>query len=219
MDVWISSVKINMFISKERNFIYLRVPKTGSTSMMNYLIDNLGSNEGTIHTLMNIFQWEGKNLPVEKEKLWPHSNITEILEHRIIDNHFLEKTNIYACLRNPVERFLSCCYHFEKLENDVNKLVEKGLKLYTESNFPIFWPQSNWCFFNNKPVNKIFLYKDFDKAAQEMTGLKGIVNYQHRDDSEQINNITTLDFNLVQEIEKLYIDDVILYKSLISNSI
>ena len=209
-----------MFISKERNFIYLRVPKTGSTSMMNYLRDNLGNNEGTTYTLMNIFEWEGKNLPIGQEKFNPHSTITEALKNGIIDNSFLEKTNIYACLRDPIERFLSCCYHFKNPNNDflnsndTNKLVEQGLKFYAKSNFHIFWPQSNWCLFNGKPINKLFLHKDFDKAAQEMSGIEGSVNYQHRDDSKEVNNTKISDVDLIKQIQTIYDDDVVLYNLL-----
>ena len=81
-----------MFISKERNFIYLRVPKTGSTSMMNYLRDNLGNNEGTTYTLMNIFEWEGKNLPIGQVVL---RSKAIILTGNVVANSLQINNNVY----------------------------------------------------------------------------------------------------------------------------
>ena len=208
-----------MFVSKERNFIYLRVPKTGSTSMSNYLRDQLGANEGSIYTVINLLEMQGKNLPQGLEMLNPHSNTVQIVDAGIVDLAFVEQANIYACLRDPIERFLSRCYHIKHFDrnsraqiNDKNKLVEACLPMYTDT-YHMWWPQITWCILNGKPVNKLFLYEDFDKAAQEMTGMQGAVNYHHRDDCHE-NDSTPLDNSLVQEIEKLYADDVALYKSL-----
>jgi hypothetical protein len=187
--------------------------------MSNYLIDKLGGNSDSIYTVINLLGMNSKNLPRNFEGFNPHSSIEQIIDAEIVDKKFVEQTNIYACLRNPVDRFISRSYHIKNFDHNSqvqglskNKLVEKCLKMY-ELTFHMWWHQTTWCTLNGKPVNKLFLYEDFDKAAFEMTGIDSPVNHHHRNDCHEIDP-TPLDSHLVQEIEKLYSDDVALYNSI-----
>ena len=208
-----------MFVSKKQNFIYLRTPKSGSTSMSNYLIDKLGGNADSIYTVINLLDIGCKNLPQGFEWLNPHSSIEQIVKAGVVDKKFVDQANIYACLREPVDRFISRAYHiknFDKVrtaqELSKNQLIEKCLTMY-DPTFHMWWSQTTWCTLNGKPVNKLFLHEDFDKAASEMTGVDASVNYHHRSDCRE-DDPTPLDSNLIQEIEKLYSEDVALYKSI-----
>jgi hypothetical protein len=204
-----------MFVSKKQNFIYLRTPKTGSTSMSQYLVDKLGGNSDSIYTAINYLGTDGKNIP--EHGFNPHSNIKQIIDAGFVDRTFVAQTNIYACLREPVDRFISRAYHIKNfdLATEVqglskNKLVEKCLTMYTP-NFHMWWPQITWCMLDGSPVNKLFLHEDFDKAAFEMTGVDTAVSYRYRNNCRE-NDPTPLDASLVQEIEKMYAEDVALYK-------
>jgi len=205
-----------MFVSKKQNFIYLRTPKSGSTSMSNYLIDKLGNNSDSIYTVINLLNIGCKNLPQGFEWFNPHSSIEQIVKAGVVSKEFIEQTNIYACLREPVDRFISRSYHIKNFDRNrkvqgfgKNKLVEKCLTMY-EPEFHMWWPQTTWCMLDGKPVNKLFLHENFDKAASEMTGIDASVNYHHRSDCRE-KDPTPLDSSLIQEIEKLYSDDVALY--------
>ena len=209
-----------MFISKEQNFIYLRVPKTGSTSMSNYLKDKLGENVGSTYTRINLLDLPEKNIPSNLTGLNPHYNIVQLLEIGVIDKTFLSQANIYACLRDPISRFISRCYHIKNTDKNStvqgltkNQLIETCLPMYNAS-FHMWWPQVTWCILDGKPVNKLFLYEDFNKAAVEMSGVPGNVNYHHRNDCNEVQDTTPVDASLIQEIETLYADDVALYNSL-----
>lgn len=208
-----------MFVSKKQNFIYLRTPKSGSTSMSNYLIDQLGSDSDSIYTAITLLGIDSKNLPLYFQWLNPHSTIEQLVKTGIVTKEYIEQTNIYACLREPVDRFISRSYHIKNFDRnrDVqglnkNKLVEKCLTMY-DPEFHMWWSQTTWCMLDGKPVNKLFLHEDFDKAAFEMTGIKTPNTYRHRSDCRE-DDQTPLDANLVKEIEKLYSEDVALYKSL-----
>jgi hypothetical protein len=211
-----------MFASKEKNFIYLRTPKTGSTSMSNYLIDKLGGDQGATYTMINLLNMSGKNLPEGLEGFNPHSSIAHIIESGIADAEFVAQANIYACLRNPVGRFLSRCYHVKHFDKhpfaqgmNKNQLVELVLSM-VEMNWHMWKPQTTWCTLNGAPVNKLFLYENFEVAASEMTGVEKPVYYRHRADCSEFADTTPLDNSLVQQIETLYADDVALYNSLCS---
>lgn len=208
-----------MFISKTQNFIYLRTPKTGSTSMSNYLRDKLGGNSDSIYTVIHLLRMGGKNLPQGFELLSPHSTVEQIVNAGVVDKEFIEQANIYACLRNPVDRFISRSYHVKNFDvnptvqgAEKNRLVEQCLSLY-DASYRMWWPQVTWCMLDGKPVNKLFLHEDLNKAAFEMTGVDTAVNYRHRSNCRE-NDPTPLDASLVQEIEKLYAEDVALYNSL-----
>ena len=208
-----------MFVSKKQNFIYLRTPKSGSTSMSHYLIEKLGANSDSIYTMINLLNIGSKNLPERFYGFNPHSSVEQIVKAGIVDKKFVEQTNIYACLREPVDRFISRSYHIKNFDRNrsvqglsKNQLVEKCLTMY-EPEFHMWWPQTTWCKLDGKPVNKLFLHEDFDKAASEMTGVDASVNYRHRSNCRE-DDPTPLDSNLIQEIEKLYSDDVALYKSI-----
>lgn len=206
-----------MFISKKRNFIYLRTPKTGSTSMSNYLIDQLGEDSDSIHTLINLLYIPSKNLRAGLQGFNPHSKIEQIINAGIVDKTFVEQTNIYACLREPIDRFISRAYHIKNFDRNrtvqglnKNKLVEKCLTMH-DPNFHMWWPQTTWCTLNGKPVNKLFLHEDFNKAASEMTGIDTSVNHRHRSNCRE-DDTTPLDAGLILEIQKMYAEDVALYK-------
>jgi hypothetical protein len=208
-----------MFVSKKQNFVYLRTPKSGSTSMSHYLIEKLGADSDSIYTMINLLNIGSKNLPERFYGFNPHSSVEQIVKAGIVDKKFVEQTNIYACLREPVDRFISRSYHIKNFDRNrsvqglsKNQLVEKCLTMY-DPTFHMWWPQTTWCMLDGKPVNKLFLHEDFDKAASEMTGVDTSVNYRHRSNCRE-DDPTPLDSNLIQEIKKLYSDDVALYKSI-----
>lgn len=212
-----------MFINLSKNFIYLRVPKTGSTSVSQHLVDTFGSMSDSLYTTINILNIEGKALHNQEliKSMNAHSTISQIIEKGIVSKDFVKQTNIYACLRNPVERFLSMCYHLrtfsalpETFGANRNKLVEVGLARF-DPQWHMWWSQTSWCLLNNEPVNKLFLYEDINKTAKEITGEDKPLVHRHRDDSFEIAQDGSLDQSLVQEIEKLYIEDVKLYNSLL----
>jgi hypothetical protein len=187
--------------------------------MSNYLIDKLGANFDSIYTAIVFLDINCKNLPSGFVSVNPHSSIEQAVKAGVFNKEFVEQANIYACLRNPVDRFISRSYHIKNFDQNKevqglskNKLVEKCLSMY-EPKFHMWWPQTTWCMFDGKPVNKLFLHEDFDKAASEMTGVDTSVNYHHRSNCRE-DDPTPLDSNLIQEIEKLYSDDVALYNSI-----
>jgi hypothetical protein len=187
--------------------------------MSNYLIDKLGNNSDSIYTAISFIDIQGKNLLVGLESLNPHVSVKQIVQASLVDKEFIKQTNIYACLRNPITRFISRSYHIKNFDKELgvkdfnkNQLVERCLTMY-DPDFHMWWPQTTWCMLDGKPVNKLFLYEDFDRAASEMTGIDAKVNYHHRNDCNEHEPIA-LDSSLVQEIEKLYADDVALYNSI-----
>jgi hypothetical protein len=187
--------------------------------MSNYLINVFENDTSNIYTAINFLDIGSQNLPIGYYEFNPHASLEQIVNLGIVDKKFVEQADIYACLRNPVDRFISRAYHIKNFDKHIevqslnkNELVEKCLTMY-DAKFHMWWPQTTWCLLNKKPVNKLFLYENFDKAAFEMTGVNAPVHYRHRNDCRE-NDLTPLDNSLIQEIEKLYAEDVALYNSI-----
>jgi hypothetical protein len=202
-----------MFISKTLNKIYLRVPKTGSTSLSRHFVDVLGGDEGSIHTTINVLSVAPKGL---SPNINPHSSISMLILRGVITENFALNADVYALIRNPVDRFVSWAYHSGDgksyfSDKNKNELVEEKLAKIDMSNH-MLWPQVTWCTLNGEPINKLFLYEDFTKMAKDFCGKEPPVEYRFRDEDHALENADGLDVSLVQEIEKVYKEDVALHK-------
>ena len=108
-----------MFINYTKKKIYLAVPKTGTTSIQTYLIENLNNEENISHTQVpykgNILP--RRNMPKGREgdnklsDLDPHLTLQNGIDSGLFTKDELEDFSIYAIIRDPVDRFLSFAYH------------------------------------------------------------------------------------------------------------
>lgn len=204
-----------MFISKTLNKIYLRVPKTGSTSLSKHFVDVLGDDKNSVHTTINVLSVAPKGVA---SNINPHSSISMLISHGVITESFALNTNVYALIRNPVDRFVSWAYHDSDgksyfANKNKNELVEEKLARIDMSNH-MLWPQVTWCTLNGEPINKLFLYENFTKMATDFCRKEPPAEYRFRDEDRALKNADGLDVSLVKEIEKVYAEDVVLYNQL-----
>ena len=122
--------------------------------------------------------------------LWrdEHAVLPTIIQMGIIKEEQLDLYSIYGVLRNPVDRFISMCVHvlgdfykmdIAKMERD--QIAIAGLDLleklkepyaFTVPGVNLKFPmhsQSNWLTLNNKPINNIVLYPQFDELLVALT--------------------------------------------------
>jgi hypothetical protein len=168
-----------MLVSNEKKFIYLRVPKTGSTSVSVYFYENLPLEKNIIRLGDNDYLQKEESTRI-KGGYFNESTIAATNVHTTLDEivklnlltHPLTEYDIYAVCRNPVDRFLS--FH-SMIKTVYNNNILK--------NFPIFKkfmsevsPQSTWLTYNNKLVNRVFLYENINLMVAEIAEKYGITN-------------------------------------------
>lgn len=171
-----------MLVSNEKKFIYLRVPKTGSTSVSVYFYENLPLEKNIIRLGDNSDYLQKTESGRIREGYFSESTIATTNIHATLDEivklnlltHPLTEYDVYAVCRNPVDRFLSFQSMMKKVEN-VNILenfstFKRFMGIFEAS------PQSSWLTYNNKLVNRVFLYEDINLMVAEIAEKYGITN-------------------------------------------
>lgn len=91
-------------LCKNFNLLYICIPKTGSTSVSNFLINKL---DGEWIPKNHILDKQG-NIKVDKK----HSKIRDLLEYDVLKKTEIDTLNIFTTVRNPFDMVLSN-YFFE----------------------------------------------------------------------------------------------------------
>jgi hypothetical protein len=227
-----------MIINHTKKYVYVRVPKTGSTSFETQLIEDT-SNDDVVHTNVPFCKIQSKNWDIssQQENFQFTVNKSHLTYSQILQliNFDISTYEIYGVLRNPVDRFLSQAYHNEYAQHDDdkftirpanitltnNQLVEKWLPFVTNNfdvNTHIFKPQTDWLLHDNQPINNIFLYEDLSLLMQKLTG-DSVLRYNYRNQARENKNYDDLDQGLKQELIQLYQADHDLYTSLKNKTI
>lgn len=120
-----------MFISRSNNFVFIRIPKTGSTSALFYFL-NSGLYEPSTDTVAlegNFYSWKQMqecfvDYPedyLERAAQIPslglvgvnrqvHASYSELVKHKKID----KQTPCYSVVRNPIDRLCSIYFYTKK---------------------------------------------------------------------------------------------------------
>lgn len=214
-----------MILSNEKKFIYLRVPKTGSTSASVFFFNQLPLEQSIIRSSDSSELVRAENSTVIPSEYYQnthsfpggvHATLDQVLASNLVQ-HPLHEYDVYAVCRNPLDRLLSFCSMFKKTDN-VDIL----------SNFPIFKSymsmfecsaQSLWLTNKNTPVNKIFLYEDLNLMVDEIakkynvTNTSGFNTYQLRSYQKTHSHISK---KVLEYIKIIWADDFDIYSSLLA---
>ena len=168
-----------MLVSNEKKFIYLRVPKTGSTSVSVYFYENLPLEKNIIRlgdkdylqkeesTRINGGYFNESTIAATNV----HTTLDEIVKLNLL-THPLTEYDIYAVCRNPVDRFLS--FH-SMIKKVYNNNILKNFSIFKKFMSEVS-PQSTWLTYNNKLVNRVFLYENINLMVAEIAEKYGITN-------------------------------------------
>jgi hypothetical protein len=205
-----------MIVSNSGKFIYLRVPRTGSTSLSNFLIENLPlSKDADFHTPVPYNRIAGLNFSAAEHV---HATLDDILGFGILQ-YPLEEYSVFGIVRDPVDRLLSSAWHAcqqHGVEASTNDQAVGYAWQVMNPMAPIFRPQTAWLVHEGRPINRIFAYEQLDRLAQELVGSgQAQVTFRHRSESRGRRN-TDLDTTLASRIRDLYRDDQDLYESVLA---
>lgn len=164
-----------MYISPKYKFIFLRVPKTASTSLSEFFIRNIDDPDA-IYTDVDDAKIEGtlseeilSEIRGKHENFHPfkhlHLNLKQLVEYGIVTEKQVKEYKCFAVLRDPIERQKSFYYFFKRWDKDLKS------KPYSLEEYKYMAPQG-W-FDADKSTgedNSRLLQSDFLKYDGKMHG-------------------------------------------------
>lgn len=201
-----------MIYSKSRNFIFLRVPKTASTSIYHQILDYVFDKEISFKTPVVYSRFPHQST---QKYLDDHPNIEFLLQKNLIQYNPI--LNVYGIIREPIDRIISCAHHFymnthaERTQCN-NVALDFLYRNADESKIILLKPQVHWLTHNKKPINKIFRYDQLNLLVTEICGDQ-MVKYNHRSEY-RINKTKKLSTDLIQETKLRFADDFSLWDSM-----
>lgn len=164
-----------MIISNEKKFIYLRIPKTGSTSISIYFYENLPLESSILRTADNAtylstneryikdgYFDDQKTLQI---KYNTHATLQCAIDAGILE-YDVSEYSVYGVFRNPLDRFRSFLSMYKAVDGvDISKNFNV---LKAHMNEFVFKPQTTWLKHNGELINRLFLYEDVPALVQEI---------------------------------------------------
>lgn len=202
-----------MIVGHKDKIVFLRVPKTASTSISDFLVQNFEFGENDIHTPVLYTKRTGLNCNIEDV----HLNLEGIIKNNLITEKQISEYQIFGLIREPVDRFISIAHHTliqsslasnKKLNN--NEAVEIVLKNLNIKE-GVFKPQTFWLIFKEIEINNIILYQNINDLIKSILGREEKLNLHYRSESRQ-DKTSVLAQDLVKEINSIYKKDKDLYE-------
>lgn len=120
-----------MILSKSRKFLFLRVPKTASTSLQRQILESLPYDEIDAHTSIEFLshiagpqdslpedsyalRFKPDNLADNLRRSNHHATLYDIVGSKLLNYSELNEYNIYGVMRDPIDRFVSVAQHYFK---------------------------------------------------------------------------------------------------------
>lgn len=209
-----------MILSNEKKFIYLRVPKTGSTSASVFFFNHLPLEKNIIRSSDNskLVREENYNLIPDEyfanTEDFPggvHATLEQVIRSNLLQ-YTLQEYDVYAVCRNPLDRLLSFCSMFKKTDNvDILSnfsTFKKYMSIFECS------PQSIWLKHNDTLANKVFLYEDLHSMISEISSKYNVTDtsifssYQLRSYEKPHTQISR---KILEYIKIIWADDFDIY--------
>jgi hypothetical protein len=200
---------------KEINTLFIHIPKTGGTSLEEYLNRNSSQTLFSLNTINNIL-FEKYNINTVSLQ---HLTYKEIYEYKgMLNVDFNEHLKIITIVRDPYDRIISDLFYFHLINennssNDVYEIIKKYICARNYDNHNI--PQYKFLLDNNNSlIPNVTIFKTENLSQQ----LKDY-GFQDFDVNSQINpqNIkkekyaTYLNNNSIKLINKFYKKDFELF--------
>ena len=160
-----------MYLSHKHKFLFLSTPKTASSSLSDFFIRNIQDDEA-IYT-----EVEDSNLPgtldeaiVSKYRPYAfyHFTLNQLIDEGVITREQVSEYDIFALLRNPVDRAKSFYYFYRKWKAHGTDPSLEQYRQWTENGCFRGEPnsgivQSSLLKLGNKDVGRFWLYEDLEK--------------------------------------------------------
>lgn len=227
-----------MIICRSRGFIFLRVPKTASSSLSAHICDHIqfdhtidaysGFYDNTPNSIYNAF-----NIKNEIDAKNQHATLDNYLRSGLLKSRDLSNCKVYGVLREPIERTISLFSHMLKnyIYLDItnmshNEILERGLEQFHASPKKYFFsryindpnnkkmypllPQSNWLIHYGTPISNIIVYPQFSKFLFDVTSDVNLKYYHNKLSTRKLDK--NVGGDIIQELKKIYSQDFVLWE-------
>ena len=216
-----------MYLSHKHKFLFLRTPKTASSSLSDFFIRNIQDDEA-IYT-----EVEDSNLPgtldeaiVSKYRPYAfyHFTLNQLIDEGVLTKEQALEYDIFALLRNPVDRAKSFYYFYRKWKaHGIDPSVEQ-YRNWTingvfkgEPNSGIV--QTSLLKLGNKNIGRFWLYEDLEKELSNfMFNRRLRIDHplpRHKTDSRAVRT-DEIEFEQrdIDEMKNTFAEDFKLYEEL-----
>lgn len=217
-----------MYISHKYRFIFLRTPKTASSSLSEFFIKNI-PDPSAVYTPV-----EDSKLPgtlnsgiIKKYKdnyKFYHFTLEDLIRENIITSQQALEYKSFAVLRDPIDRQKSFYYFYKKWKNKARPASLKEYKQWApdgtfknEPNSAI--RQIDFLSLDGKIVGEYWLYENLDYELNKfMNSINVQISYplpNHKNNfRKNRDNEIVFDEDALRKIENTFKDDFNLYNGL-----
>lgn len=176
-----------MILCRKRNFIFLRVTKTASTSITHHLLDHIPKEE-IDHIARNDYIADIDHQHRTNSRISGHATLGDLIRSNVLTFDEAISMRVYAVMRDPIDRFLSAAHCHHVSMNNISDFVspisnEDAVDQYLESksleSTGTSIPQFYWLEFNNQLISNIVVYPNFDRMLTDI-GVPKNIKYEHR---------------------------------------
>lgn len=219
-----------MYISHKYKFIFLRSPKTASSSLSEFFIKNI-DDPNAVYTPVDDTNIKG-NLDksivdkYRKNNKFFHFTLQDLLNENVITYEMIDEYKCFSVLRNPIDRQKSA-YYFRKKYNRMRppslqdyKQITKNLTTFNKS--PLTgMQQTELLVVNGEIKGEFWLYEDLENHLLKFMEDLGVdIKHtlpRHKSGNRKRTNEIEFDEQVMSALKKHFYRDFAEYEKLIES--